>query len=161
MFETFTKTSEDLDREAAEGRSPEEIASLRLAAILYLSTSVLSLLSMLVLGGGTPPLTIVIGLGIAWYLYKLRPRAEAFALGLAVVGAIVAPLSLLRNGPAVAVLGSFPSWGFCTAIALLLTGPRSPDRRLFALVVFCVFTIGITLLLLLWRLAPAAAQLDG
>jgi hypothetical protein len=35
---------------------------------------------------------IVLSLFLSYYLYTLRPRAEALALGLAVLGAIVLPI---------------------------------------------------------------------
>ena len=84
-----------------------------------------------------------------------RQRAEALALGLAVLAAIVLPILYLRSGVPIyiAVLESLPSLGTAGALTLLLSGESSFARRATGVTVFCVFNVGFYVLLMLLRLS--------
>jgi hypothetical protein len=145
---------------AAIGRSTDQIAALRLAALLMLVSAVLSILVAIVFRSQRMPIVqIVLGIFLSYYLYTLRPHAEALALGLAVLGAIVLPILYLRSGVPiyVALLESLPALGTAGAMTLLLTGDPNFARRATGVTVFGVFTVGFYVVLLLMRLSRRTA----
>src|SRR5207245_1561864 len=101
-----------------------------------------------------PLLQMIISLFLAYYLFKLRPRAEALTLGLAILASVVQPLLLFWKLPvSAALIESLPVWGMTGALLLLLTGDPSRARRLTALALFCVFTVGLYALAIVGRVA--------
>lgn len=158
MFERTLMTPEEVDRDAAEGRSSEEISSLRTGALVLVANVVLTaVLAVATDPRQLPLLQMAITSFIAYYLYKLRPRAENLTLGLAIVGLALAPvLYFTRSSPAVALVETAMSWGTSGALILLLTGTRSRSRRRVALAIFALLTVLPTdvllILILLHRL---------
>jgi hypothetical protein len=154
MLERAAPRVEQKSAAAAIGRSPDQIAALRLAALLMLANAVLSILVAIVFRTQRMPIVqIVLSIFLSYYLYTLRPRAEALALGLAVLAAIVQPILYLRSGVPIyiAVLESLPALGTAGALTLLLTGDPNVARRAMGVTVFCVFNVGFYVLLMLLR----------
>jgi hypothetical protein len=144
MFERITQTEADKDREAADLRSPEKAAALQLAAILLFSNVLLTIVLAIVLRvTNIPIISMVISLGLAYYLFKLRPRAEALALGLTILGAITQPLLLFMKLPPLdAAIQAIPLAGTIGAMFLLLLGEPTRARRAVAIALFAVLTCG-------------------
>ncbi len=145
MFERIAPTEADRDAEAALGRSPDQVAALRLAAMLIVVNVLAEIAVVVALRiPGFPVFRVIIGCIVAFYLYRLRPRAETFAQGVAVVGSVLAPVLYLANRVPVAdaVISSLPVWGVSAAVLMLLTGDPSRARRIGAVAVFVIFTIG-------------------
>jgi hypothetical protein len=142
------RTQEKLDLEAAGLRSPDKAASLRLAAILIVVNVLLVLLVCLVLRSQRVPLIqCIVALGVARHLYRLRPSAEAWALGLSVIAGVIGPLLFFRQQPFLAaLLDSLPVWGVSGALILLLVGEPGKGRRALAVALFCVLTVGLYVL---------------
>jgi hypothetical protein len=160
MLERVAQRVEQKSAGAASGRSTDQIAALRLAALLMLVSAVLSILVAIVFRTQRMPiLQIIVGIFLSYYLYTLRPHAEAVALALAVLGAIVLPILYLRSGVPiyVAVLESLPALGTAGAMTLLLTGDPNLARRATGVTVFGFFTVGFYLVLLLMRLSRRTA----
>ena len=156
MLERAAPRVEQKNAKAAIGRSPDQIAALRVAALLMLANAVLSILVAIVFRTQRMPIVqIVLSLFLSYYLYTLRPHAEALALGLAVLAAIVLPVLYLRSGVPIyiAVLESLPALGTAGALTLLLTGEPNFARRATGVTVFCVFNVGFYLLLMVLRLS--------
>src|SRR5712692_1447744 len=154
MLERVAPREEQKNAAAAIGRSPDQIAALRVAALLMLANAVLSILVAIVFRTQRMPIVqIILGIFLSYYLFTLRPRAEALALGLAVLGAIVLPILYLRSGLPIyiAVLESLPALGTAGALTLLLTGDPNFARRATGVTVFCVFHGGFYVLLILLR----------
>jgi hypothetical protein len=129
-------------------RSPDQVAALRLAAVLLVANVLVTLLVCLVLSSPRVPLIqCMVALGLAGYLYKLLPNAEAWTLGLAGIAGVISPLLFFRQMPFLAaVLESLPVWGLSISLFLLLLGDPGKIRRVLAVAVFCVLTVGIYLL---------------
>ena len=160
MLERAAPRVEQKSVAAAIGRSPDQIAALRVAALLMLANAVLSILVAIVFRTQRMPIVqIILGIFLSYYLYTLRPQAEAVALGLAVLGAIVLPILYLRSGVPiyVAVLESLPALGTAGAMTLLLTGDPNFARRATGVTVFGVFTVGFYVVLLIMRLSRHTA----
>jgi hypothetical protein len=156
MLERAAPRVEQKSAPAAIGKSPDQIAALRLAALLMLANAVLSILVAIVFRTQRMPIVqIVLSLFLSYYLYTLRPRAEALGLGLAVLGAIVVSILYLRSGVPIyiAVLESLPALGTAGAMTLLLTGDSGFARRATGVTVFCVFNVGFYVLLMFLRLS--------
>jgi hypothetical protein len=156
MLERAAPRVEQKSAAAAIGRSPDQIAALRVAALLMLANAVLSILVAIVFRTQRMPIVqIVLSLFLSYYLYTLRPHAEALALGLAVLAAIVLPVLYLRSGVPIyiAVLESLPALGTAGALTLLLTGEPNFARRATGVTVFCVFNVGFYVLLMVLRLS--------
>jgi hypothetical protein len=156
MLERATPRVEQKSAAAAIGRSPDQIGALRLAALILLANAVLSILVGIVFRTQRMPIVpIVLSVFLSYYLYTLRPRAEALALGLAVLAAIVLPVLYLRSGMPIyiAVLESLPALGTAGALTLLLTGAPNVARRAMGVTVFCIFNVGFYVLLILLRLS--------
>jgi hypothetical protein len=157
MFEQSLQTTEWRDAQEREGRSEEEIRARRIAAVLIAVNAVIGFaFNVLLTGGHTVPLLpLGVGLALAWYLYKLCPRAESFAIGLAILWSTLLPLLYLLRLPFVyALVQSVVIWGLAGALLLLLIGQPSRRRQalavgLFALA-FGVFVLG-AVRLLWWR----------
>ena len=134
-----------LDLEAAGLRSPDKAASLRLAAILLVVNVLVTLLVCLLLRSTKVPLIqIVVALGLARHLYRLLPSAEAWALGLAAIAGVISPLAAFRQDPFLTALGqSLPVWGLSFALFLLLIGEPGKQRRIAAVAVYAVLTVGV------------------
>jgi hypothetical protein len=154
MFERVTQTEEDKDREAAMSRSPEKAAALRLAAILlFVNVGATVVIALVLHITNIPIVSMVISLGLAFYLYKLRPRAEALALGLTILGAITQPLVLFSKfPPATAAIESIPVFGMVGAMFLLLVGEPARKRQIAAVGLFAALTGGSYGLAILGRL---------
>src|SRR5262249_43391861 len=131
MFERITQTEADKDREAAELRSSDKSAALQLAAILLFSNVLLTIVLAIALRvTNIPIISMVISRGLAYYLFKLRPRAEALALGLTILGTITQPLLLfLKFPPLEAAIQAIPLVGMIGAMFLLLLGEPTRARR--------------------------------
>src|SRR6266542_44326 len=160
MVERVAPRVEQKSAGAAIGRSPDQIAALRLAALLMLINAVLSIVVAIVFRTQRMPIVqIVLSILLSYYLYTLRPHAEALALGLTVLGAIVLPILYLRSGVPIyiAVLESLPALGTAGAMTLLLTGDPNFARRATGVTVFGVFTVGFYVFLLLMRLSRRTA----
>jgi hypothetical protein len=145
MFERITQTEADKDREAAQLRSPDKAAALQLAAILLFSNVLLTIVLAIVLKvTNVPIISMVISLGLAYYLFKLRPRAEALALGLTILGAITQPLLLFLNIKPLgaAAIQAIPLVGMIGAMFLLLVGEPTRKRRAVAIALFAILTCG-------------------
>ena len=152
MFERVAPSEEQKDAEAAEGRSPDKIASLKLAAILYVVNALDTVAVSIVLRVPVPIIMLGISLGLAYYLYKLRPRAEALALGLTVLGAIAQVVALFtRESTSVAALEAIPALGTTGAFFLLLVGEPRRRRRILALVLYGVLSVGFYVLAIIGR----------
>ena len=154
MFEKSLQTPEWLDAEAREGRTPDEIRARRIAAVLIAVNALIGFaFNLLVTHGRTLPLVpLAIGLALAWYLYRLRPRAESLAIGLAILWATLLPLLYFLTVPlAYALVQSLVIWGLAGALLLLLVGQPSRRRQALAialfLVVCAVFVVGAVRLL--------------
>ena len=100
-------------------------------------------------------IAIPIRLGLAYYLYKLRPRAEALALGLAVFGAVATVLGVGLNVSAWSFLAAVPALGVCGALLLLLLGDPPREKRIAAIVVYAVLVALPAVILLALRLGGA------
>jgi hypothetical protein len=139
MFERVAPSEEQKDAEAREGRSPDQIASLRLAAVLMLILSGLDIALVFAFPqavAGTIAGT-AIRLVLAYYLFKLRPRAEALALGLTILAGIGAVIGLVSAHLSLAsVLTALPAVGTVGAFLLLLLGDPPREKRLAAMVLF-------------------------
>lgn len=153
LFERVFPTEAQRDAEAAEGRSAGQIAGLRLAALVLMVNVLVSIALPIVFHLPVPVIQIVIAIGLAYYLYKLRPRAEALALGLALLGAVLQPVALFLNlPPFTALMEALPIWGITGALLLLLTGDPTRARRVAALALFCILTLGLYALAVIGRL---------
>ena len=160
MFERSLRTREWLDAEAREGRTTDELRSRRIAAAIIAVNALIGFgFSLLLNDGRTLSLlqlaSLVVGLALAWYLYKLRPRAETLAIALAVLWSTLLPLLYLLRAPfAYALVQSLVIWGLAGALLLLLVGRPSRRRQALAVALFvlaCIlFAIGV-LRLLWWR----------
>jgi hypothetical protein len=141
----FESNEQRLDLEAAGLRSPDKAASLRLAAILLVVNVLVLLLVCLILRSTQVPLIqIVVALGLARHLYRLRPSAEAWALGLSAIAGVISPLVAFWHYPFLAaLLQSLPVWGLSGALLLLLIGEPGKQRRIAAVAVYAVLTVGI------------------
>jgi len=165
MFERIAQTEADKDAEALIGRSADQIAALRLAAFLLIVNALVTATVVILLKGTIPLVSIAISLGLAFYLYKLRPRAEALALGLTIFAAVIQTLLILVNtiqgnaSPgsafATALIESLPGWATIGALLLLLIGDPSRARRVTALVLYGVFTVGFYALVLIGAFSDA------
>lgn len=157
MFEQSLQTPEWLDAQAREGRSDDEIRARHIAAVLIAVNALIGFaFNLLLTGGRTVPLVpLAVGLALAWYLYKLRPRAENLAIGLAILWSTLLPLLYFLRLPWLyALVQSVVIWGLAGALLLLLVGRPSRRRQalaigLFALA-FSAFVLGIVRLLW-WR----------
>ena len=96
---------------------------------------------------------MILAIFLSYYLYTLRPQAEALAMSLTVLWAIVLPVLSLRSGVpiSIAVLESLPALGTAGAMILLLTGDPNFARRATGVTVYCVFNIGFYVFLMLLR----------
>jgi hypothetical protein len=141
----FENNEQRLDLEAAGLRSPDKAASLRLAAVLLVvNVLVLLLVCLLLRSTKVPLIQIVVALGLARHLYRLRPSAEAWALGLAAIAGVISPLVLFWQYPFLqALLGSLPVWGLSGALLLLLIGEPGKKRRIAAVALYVVLTVGV------------------
>lgn len=151
----FENNEQRLDLEAAGLRSPDKAAALRLAAILLVVNVLVTLLVCLLLRSTKVPLIqIVVALGLARYLYRLLPGAEAWALGLAAIAGVISPLILFWQYPFLTALGqSLPVWGLSATLFLLLIGEPGKGRRIAAVAVYAVLTVGIYSLAVAGQLA--------
>ena len=157
MFERVAQSEEEKDAEARIGRSDDQIASLRLAAWLLLVNAFATAAVVILLKGNLPIVSILIALGLAFYLFKLRPRAEALALGLTILGGIIVALQAVagftRSGASLAsavgtaLFDSIPGLAVTVALLLLLIGNPGRPRRVAAVVLYAVFTLGFYALL--------------
>src|ERR1700755_2589587 len=96
----FEHDEQRLELEAAGLRSPDKAASLRLAAVLLVvNVLVLLLVCLLLRSSKVPLIQIVVALGLARPLSRLRPSAEPWALGLAAVAGVISPLVAFRQYP--------------------------------------------------------------
>ena len=134
-----------LGPEAAGLRSPDQAAALRLAAVLLVvNVLVLLLVCLLLRSTKVPLIQIVVALGLAPHLYLLRPNAEAWTLGLAAVAGVISPLVAFRQYLFLAALGqSLPVWGLSLALFLLLIGEPRKARRIAAVALYVLLTVGI------------------
>ena len=155
MFERVAQTPEQLDAEAREGRSEDQIAALRLAAVLILVDTVLTIAFHAVYGTiarSGAILGTVVRLVLAYYLFKLRPRAEALALGLTILAAVIVVFStaglIMKERSGLPVLLAIPSIGSVVALLLLLRGDPSKSQRTAAIVIF-VMTVCLPVLALI------------
>jgi hypothetical protein len=152
MFEQSMKPEVMTDAEALEGRSADEISSRRLAALVLALNAILAT-GVGLLAGDMPNLGVLLSVVLALYLYKLRPRAENLAIGLALLASVVVPLLHFWRSPfLLALISCLATWGVTGALLLLLVGePRLP-RRVAAIVLFVVLaggTYGLALVSLL------------
>jgi len=157
MFEQSLQTTEWRDAQAREGRTEDEIRARRIAAVLIAVNALVGFaFNVLLTGGRTVPLLpLGVGLALAWYLHKLRPRAESFAIGLAILWSTLLPLLYFLRLPfAYALVQSVVIWGLAGALLLLLIGQPSRRRQAFAVGLFAlafgVFALG-AVRLLWWR----------
>jgi hypothetical protein len=160
MSERVAQTDAKKRAKADIGRSPDQIASLRLAAVLIAANVAQTIVVAFALSPRRMPfIQVGVGLFMAYYVYTLRPRAEALALGVSVLAAILLPLAYLATRLPVdlSVLESIPAWGTVGALLLLLTGDPRLARRMTALALFCFFNVGFHLLAVLLRLGRFAA----
>ena len=159
MFERVAPSEEQKDSEAAEGRSPDKIAALRLAALVILANACLTIVLVIAIPAmNIPIISVAISLFLAYYLYKLRPRAEALAVGLTILAGAVGILSAVTSKFALAALfGLVPTAGLVGSLLLLLLGDPPRSRRIAALVAFGVLVGGFTVLVLVGRFAGAGA----
>jgi hypothetical protein len=155
MFERVAQTPEQLDAEAREGRSEDQIAALRLAAVLILIDTVLTIAFHAAYGTiaqSGAMLGTVVRLVLAYYLFKLRPRAEALALGLTILGAVVVLFTtaglVMKARSGLPVLLAVPGIGSVAALLLLLRGDPSKSKRTAAIVIF-VLTVCLPVLALI------------
>jgi hypothetical protein len=164
MFERIAPSEEQKDAEAREGRSPDQIASLRLAAVLMLIESFLTIAVVIAFPIAAPRavLGVVIRLVLAYYLYKLRPRAEALALGLTILAGIVALLGLVGASFALPnLLNTIPAVGAVGAFLLLLLGDPPREKRVAAVVLFGILVCLPALVLLGLRVAGVVSATHG
>jgi hypothetical protein len=149
MFEQSLQPEEWKDQQAIDGRSVDEIQGRRWAAGIVALNALLGLGLAAVANLPMPLLHVVISLVVAWYLYKLRPRAENLTLGLALLYSTALPMFIfLRHPLADALIQCIAIWGVSVALLLLLIGEPSLLRRLVALAVFGVFACGTYALML-------------
>ncbi|HXT19504.1 MAG TPA: hypothetical protein VN811_08020 [Thermoanaerobaculia bacterium] len=157
MFDQSLQTRRWLDAEAREGRTPDEIRARRIAALLIAVNALVGYaFNVLLTGGRTVPrlplLPLAVGLALAWYLYKLRPRAESFAIALAILWSTLLPLLYFLRVPFVyALVQSVVIWGLAGALLLLLIGRPTRRRQATAVGLFVlaclVFALGVVRLL--------------
>jgi hypothetical protein len=147
---------EQRDTEAREGRSPDKIASLKLAALVILTNTFLTIvLALSAPDRGFPIIAIVISLFLSWYLYKLRPRAEALAIGLTLIAAAGGVfLAVGMKFSSVALWSLVPTAGLVASLLLLLIGDPTRARRIAAVAIFAVLVGGAASLLLLGQFPP-------
>lgn len=110
----------------------------------------------------TPFIAIAIRLVMAYYLYKLRPRAEALALGLTILGGILTLLALglgLGSGQLSvwSLLDAIPALGAVGALLLLLLGDPPREKRIAAIVIYAVLVVGPSVALIILRLTGVLA----
>lgn len=156
MFERVVQTEEYKDAEALEGRSTDQVVALRLAAAVLVVNASLTIVIAVMQRRPLPLISTGISLGLAYYLFKLRPRAEGLALGLTILNAIMQTLlpalMLLAPNPAAAFRAAvpffLPGWGLVAALLLLLTGDSGRARRVTAIVLFGLLTVGSDALLI-------------
>jgi hypothetical protein len=173
MFERVAPSEEQRDAEAREGRSPDQVAALRLAALLIVLEELLGISAGLAFAGTRAAgqlIGVAIRLVMAYYLYKLRPRAEALALGLTILGGIVTLVglasSLSQGFSIVPLLDAIPPLGVVGALLLLLIGDPPREKRIAAIVVFAILVALPLVLLLVLRMAhvlpgvPEGATVD-
>lgn len=112
------------------------------------------LLVVLMPGMHIPIIPIVVSLFLVYYLYRLRPRAEGLALALAILGAAVGVISVVRArfGP-FTLLSLVPTAGLVGSQFLLLIGDPPRSRRIVAAALFVVLVGGFSALMLLDRFA--------
>jgi hypothetical protein len=159
MFERSLQTREWLDAEAREGRTPDEIRARRIAAAIIAINAVVGFgFSLLVSHGALPLLplgSMLVGLALAVYLYKLRPRAESFAIALVILWSTALPLVYFLQIPLVyALVQSLVIWGLAGALLLLLVGRPSRRRQALAVALYVLVcaTFGLAVAyLLFWR----------
>lgn len=141
MFEESLQTDEWREKQAAEGRSADNIAALRTAAIIIAINAILAI----VLARNI--IQCIVGVVLASYLYKLRPRAENYATGVAIIGSILMPILAFLSFPVgLAIVISFGTWGVTGPILLLLVGETNPTRRKIAVAIFVIVTVSVYLL---------------
>ncbi|MEO8188840.1 MAG: hypothetical protein ABI682_00750 [Acidobacteriota bacterium] len=155
MFERVAPSDEQRDADAREGRSPDQVAALRLAALLVLVDVLLSLAVAIAFGNlaGAPILWMGVRLAMAYYLFKLRPRAEALALGLTILagaGAVAGVVAGQVTGGfnIFGYLFAIPALGGAAALLLLLLGDPRREKRQAALWLFGILVCLPELLLL-------------
>lgn len=161
MFERIAPSEEQRDAEAREGRSPDQIAALQLAAILVVVDAILSL-ALAIAFGNLPRMVlgIVIRLVMAYYLYKLRPRAEALALGLTILAGVVTLVGVAM-GQVIGGLNVFgflfaiPALGSVLALLLLLLGDPPREKRIAAVIVYGALVCLPALILLVLQFTGA------
>ncbi len=154
MFERITQTEADKDAEAAEGRTRDQIISIRTAAVLVLANAILALgLALVFRVESLPVVQIVVSLFLAFYLYRLRPRAEALALGFSLLGILVSLWFFIQANFVLALVQALPIWATAGALLLLLTGDPHIRRRVVAVLIFFVFNVGPYLLAVIGKLA--------
>jgi len=165
MFERVAPSEEQRDAEAREGRSPDQIAALRLAAVLVLVDAVLSIAVAVAFGNapGMLFLGVLIRLVMAYYLFKLRPRAEALALGLTILAGVatVVFVTIGQYAGGFNVFGflfAIPSIGSVAALLMLLLGDPGRAQRRGAVIVFGVTVALPELLLVVLQLTGSIHQ---
>lgn len=153
MFERITPSEEQKDAEAAEGRSADKIAGLRLAALVILANTALTILLVILIPEmHVPFIPILVSVFLVYYLWKLRPRAEGLALALAILGAAVGLFSVVTRGFSTwALIGLVPTAGLVGSQLLLLIGDPPRSRRIAAVALFAVLVGGFTAMTLLER----------
>lgn len=156
MFDRAVPSEEQKDADAREGRSPDKIASLKLAALVILTNTFLTIvLALSAPDRGFPIIAIVISLFLSWYLYKLRPRAEALAIGLTLIAAAGGVfLAVGMKFSSVALWSLVPTAGLVASLLLLLIGDPTRARRIAAVAIFAVLVGGAASLLLLGQFPP-------
>jgi hypothetical protein len=152
MFDQSLQTEEWRDAQAREGRTDDEIRARRIAAVLIGTNAAIGFAFNLLLTRGQtlpllPLLLLLVGLALAAYLYKLRPRAESFAIALAVLWSTLLPVLYFLRLPFVfALVQSLVIWALAGALLLLLIGRPSRRRRALAVGLFAlacsVFALG-------------------
>jgi hypothetical protein len=145
MFEKSLQTEEWQNEQAAEDRTPDEILAMRIAAVLIAVNALLAFaLAALSNARSVPLVPLAIGLVLAWYLYKLRPRAENLAIGIALLSATLLPALYFWRFPFVpALLQSLATWGVSGSLLLLLIGQPGRVRRWVAVALFVVLCCGL------------------
>ena len=122
--------------------------------MILLNTLVTILLVVLMPEMHIPIIPIAVSAFLVYYLYKLRPRAEGLALALAILGAVVGVISVVRARFApFTLVGVVPTAGLVGSQFLLLIGDPPRSRRVAAAVLFVVLVGGFTAVMLLDRYA--------
>ncbi|HEX4954823.1 MAG TPA: hypothetical protein VF017_15645 [Thermoanaerobaculia bacterium] len=149
MFEQALQTKEWREQRDLEGRSDDEIKGRRLAAILLVTNVVVGTGVSLLVTGSMQSLALFVTPVLAFYLYKLRPRAENLVTALTIISAVLAPVICFAKYPLLTALAlSVENWGVTGPLLLLLLGVPSPARRLTAVAIFVVVTGSLSLLAL-------------